>query len=149
MVISKCSATMVDSLQWFLPSCDWSNLKFLSLAWRLRMDPIVGSNAPNPNPIYASIRLAFHPKCALSAHKCIAQYRLTFQLSTVNCFPGSTPDMIFLLTANDEMRYVISYDFLTIRRGGLRRWWVEKGAFAWCGYELFINYWHSWILILY
>ena len=55
-----------------------SNL--LSLAWRLRLDHIVGSNTPKPNPIYASLRLAFHPKCALFARKCIAQYRLNFQI---------------------------------------------------------------------
>ena len=55
-----------------------SNL--LSLAWRLRLHPIVGSNDPKPDPIYARIRLAFHPKCALSARKCIAQYRLKFQI---------------------------------------------------------------------
>ena len=33
---------------------------------------IVGSNAPKPTPIYATLRLAFHPKGALSARKCIA-----------------------------------------------------------------------------
>ena len=52
----------------------------LSLAWRLWLHPIVGSNDPKPDPIYASLRLAFHPKCALSARKCIAQYRLKFQI---------------------------------------------------------------------
>ena len=35
-----------------------------SLAWRLQLHPIVGSNDPKPDPIYASLRLAFHPKCA-------------------------------------------------------------------------------------
>ena len=52
----------------------------LSLAWGLRLDPIVGSNTPKPNPIYASLRLAFHPKCALSARKCITQYRVKVQI---------------------------------------------------------------------
>ena len=52
----------------------------LSLAWRLRLHPIVGSNDPKPDPIYASLRLAFHPKCVLPAGKCIAQYRLKFQI---------------------------------------------------------------------
>ena len=47
---------------------------FLSLAWRLRLDPIVGSNAPKPTPIYASLGHAFHPKGALPTLKCIAQY---------------------------------------------------------------------------
>ena len=59
----------------------FSNL--LSLAWRSRLDPIVCPNPLKPNPIYASLRLAFHPKCALSARKCIPQYRLKFQI--INC----------------------------------------------------------------
>ena len=47
----------------------------------MRLDPIAGSNAPKPNSIYASLRPAVHPKCALSARKwCIAQYRLKFQI---------------------------------------------------------------------
>ena len=29
------------------------------------MHPIVGSNDPKPEPIYASLRLAFHPKCLI------------------------------------------------------------------------------------
>ena len=53
---------------------------FTQLRLRLRLHPIVGSNDPKPDPIYASLRLAFHPKCASSARKCIAQYQLKFQI---------------------------------------------------------------------
>ena len=56
-------------------------IEVISLAWRLRLDPIVGLNAPKPIPIYASLGLAFHPKGALPTRKCIAQYRLKFQIS--------------------------------------------------------------------
>ena len=66
-----------------------SNL--LSLAWRFRLHPIVGSNDPKPDPIYASLQLAFHPKCALSARKCIAQYRFKFQIIHCQFLPGSAP----------------------------------------------------------
>ena len=65
----------------FYPVATKVTSNLLSLAWRLRLDPIVGSNAPKPNPIYASLRRAFHPKSALSARKCIAQYRLKFQIT--------------------------------------------------------------------
>ena len=61
------------------------------LAWRLRLQPIVGSNDPKPDPIYASLRLAFHPKCASSARKCIAQFRLKFQIIHCQFSSGSTP----------------------------------------------------------
>ena len=64
----------------FYPVATEVSSNLLSLAWRLRLHPIVGSNDPRPDPIYGSIRLAFHPKCALSARKCIAQYRLKFQI---------------------------------------------------------------------
>ena len=64
----------------FYPVATEVTSNLLSLAWKLRLHPIVGSNDPKPDPIYASLRLAFHPKCALSAHKCIAQYRLKFQI---------------------------------------------------------------------
>ena len=64
----------------FYPVATEVTSNLLSLAWRLRLHPIVGSNDPKPDPIYASLRLAFHPKCALSARKCIAQYRLKFQI---------------------------------------------------------------------
>ena len=64
----------------FYPVATEVTSSLLSLAWRLPVDPIVGSNAPKPNPIYASLWLAFHPKCALSARKCIAQYRLKCQI---------------------------------------------------------------------
>ena len=47
-VISKCSPTMVDSLQYPVATEVTSNL--LSLAWRLRLHPIVGSNDPKPDP---------------------------------------------------------------------------------------------------
>ena len=60
----------------FYPVATEVTSNLLSLAWRLRLHPIVGSNDPKPDPIYASLRLAFHPKCALSARKCTAQYRL-------------------------------------------------------------------------
>ena len=70
----------------FYPGATEVTSNLLSLAWRLRLAPIVGSNATKPYPIYASLRLAFHPKCALSARKCIAQYRLKFQISTANFF---------------------------------------------------------------
>ena len=60
----------------FYPVATEVTSNLLSLAWRLRLHPIVGSNDPKPDPIYASLRLAFHPKCGLSARKCIAQYRL-------------------------------------------------------------------------
>ena len=69
-----------------------SNL--LSLAWRLRLHPIVGSNDPKPDPIYASRRLAFHHKCALSARKCIAQYRLKFQIIHCHFFFLDPPLMV-------------------------------------------------------
>ena len=44
-------------------------------------------------PLWArtSLRLAFHPKCALSARKCIAQYRLKFQIIHSIFFSGSAP----------------------------------------------------------
>ena len=64
----------------FYPVATDVSSNLLSLAWRLRLHHIVGSNDPKPDPIYASLRLAFHPKCALSACKCIAQYRLKFQI---------------------------------------------------------------------
>ena len=72
----------------------------LSLDWRLRLHPIVGLNDPKPDPIYASLRLAFHPECVLSARKCIAQYRLKFQIIPVNFFSGSTPAASNLSTNN-------------------------------------------------
>ena len=62
----------------FYPVATEVTSNLLSLAWRLRLHPIVGSNDPKPDPIYASLRLAFHPKCALQL--CIAQYRLKFQI---------------------------------------------------------------------
>ena len=55
------------------------------------MHPIVGSNDPKPDPIYASQRLAFNPKCALSARECIAQYRLKFQIIHSICFLDPPP----------------------------------------------------------
>ena len=61
-------------------SCDSRNLKFPPRACRLRLDPIVGLNAPKPTPIYASIGIAFHPEGALSARKCIVKYRLKSQI---------------------------------------------------------------------
>ena len=64
----------------FYPVATEVTSNLLSLAWGLRLHPIVGSSNPKPDPIYASLRLAFHPKCALSARKCIAQYRLIFQI---------------------------------------------------------------------
>ena len=64
----------------FYPVATEVTSNLLSLAWRLRLHPIVGSDDPKPDPIYARLRLAFHPKCALSARKCIAQYRLKFQI---------------------------------------------------------------------
>ena len=48
----------------FYPVATEVTSNLLSLAWRLRLHPIVGSNDPKPDPIYASLRLAFHPKCA-------------------------------------------------------------------------------------
>ena len=83
--------TMVDRLQWFLPSCDWSTLKFALPCLEVATAPIVGSNDPKPDPIYASLRLAFHPKCAWSARKCIAQYRLKFHIIHCQFFSGSAP----------------------------------------------------------
>ena len=82
---------MVDSLQWFYPVETEVTSNLLCLAWRLRLHPIVGSNDPNPDPIYASLRLAFHPKCVLSARKCIAQYRLKFQIIHCQFFSGYSP----------------------------------------------------------
>ena len=64
----------------FYPVATEVTSNLLSLAWGLRLHPIVDSNDPKPDPIYASLRLAFHPKCALSARKCIAQYRLKFHI---------------------------------------------------------------------
>ena len=64
----------------FYPVATELTSNLLSLAWRLRLHPIVGLNDPKPDPIYASQRLAFLPKCILSACKCIAQYRLKFQI---------------------------------------------------------------------
>ena len=53
----------------FYPVATEATSNLLSLAWRLRLHPIVGSNDPEP-----------HPKCAVSARKCIAQYRLKCQI---------------------------------------------------------------------
>ena len=69
-------------------------LKLLSLSWGLRLDPILGSNAPKLTAIYASIRLAFHPEGALSARKCIAQYRLKFQITHCKNFCLDPPLVI-------------------------------------------------------
>ena len=52
----------------FYPVATEVSSNLLSLAWWLRLDPIVGSNAPKPNPMY-------HSKCALSARKCIARLK--------------------------------------------------------------------------
>ena len=64
----------------FYPVATEVTSNLLSFTWRLQLHPIVGSNDPKPDPIYASLRFAFDPKCALSARKCIAQYRLKFQI---------------------------------------------------------------------
>ena len=53
----------------FYPVATAVTSNLLSLAWRLRLHSIVSSNDPKPRP-----------KCALSARKCIAQYRLKFQI---------------------------------------------------------------------
>ena len=77
----------------FYPVATEVTSNLLSLAWRLRLHPIVGLNDPKPDPIYASLRLAFHRKCALSARECIAQYRTKFQI--IHCqffFSGFAPD---------------------------------------------------------
>ena len=61
----------------FLPFCfKWRKHNY----FLMRLHPIVGSNDPKPDPIYASLRLAFHLKCVLSARKCITHYRLKFQI---------------------------------------------------------------------
>ena len=94
---------MVDSLQWLLPSCDWSNLKFalpcleVATAPHCIKETIVSSNDPKPDLIYASLQLAFHPICALSARKCIAQYRLKFQIIHCHFFFWIRPCLYDLL----------------------------------------------------
>ena len=70
------------------------NSNLLPLAWGLRLDPIVIWNAHKPTPVYASLGIAFHPKGALSARKCIAEYRLKFQ--NIHCqFFFLDPPMAF------------------------------------------------------
>ena len=81
----------------FYPVATEVTSNLLSLAWRLRLHPIVGSNDPKPDPIYASLRLAFHPKCALSARKCIAQYRLKFQIIHCRFFFWIRPCAVWII----------------------------------------------------
>ena len=81
----------------FYPVATEVTSNLLSLPWRLRLHPIVGSNDPKPDPIYATLRIAFHPKCALSARKCIAQYRLKFQITHCQFFFLDPPLYIYLM----------------------------------------------------
>ena len=81
----------------FYPVATEVSSNLLSLAWRLRLHPIVGSSDPKPDPIYASLRLAFHTKCALSARKCTAQYRLKFQIVHYQLFFSIRPCGILLI----------------------------------------------------
>ena len=84
--ISFYSIILMNSFRPILPSCDWSNLKFALPCLEVATAPhcikkhIVASNDRKPDLIYASLWLAFHSKCALSARKCIALYRLKFQI---------------------------------------------------------------------
>ena len=84
----------------FYPVATEVTSNLLSLAWKLRLHPIVGSNDPKPDPIYASLRLAFHPKCALSARKCIAQYRLKFQIIHCQFFFLDPPLVCIIFSVN-------------------------------------------------
>ena len=101
----------------FYPVATEVTSNLLSLAWRLRLHPIVGSNDPKPDPIYASLRLAFHPKCALSARKCIAQYRLKFQIIHCQFFFWIRPCVrfiIFILKQCDSYKIGSSFQNVSI-----------------------------------
>ena len=87
----------------FYPVATEVTSNLLSLAWRLRLHPIVDSNAPKPNPIDASLRLAFHHKCTLSARKCIAQNRLKFQINHCQFFSGPVPGIIAIDSGNYDI----------------------------------------------
>ena len=69
----------------FYPVATEVTSNLLSLAWRLRIHLIVGSNDPKPDP-----------KCALSARKCIAQYRLRFQIIPCQLFFWIHPCVCFI-----------------------------------------------------
>ena len=75
----------------FYPVATEATSNLLSLAWRLRLHPIVGSNDPKPRP-----------KCALSARKCIVQYRLKFQIIHCQFFFPDPP--------LNNLGHCVSYD---------------------------------------